>query len=109
MKVIKINAIWCSACLVMNNNWNKVLKDKDIETISLDYDVDDIDEYNVGDVLPVFIFYKDDKDIISPAEELQIQEHFDDAGQLFLIAQNILDTEHPNSLSGSPKSSPCSI
>ena len=63
MKVIKINAIWCSACLVMNNNWNKVLKEKDIETINLDYDVDDIEEYNVGDVLPVFIFLKDDKEV----------------------------------------------
>ena len=63
MKVIKINAIWCSACLVMNINWNKVLKEKDIETISLDYDVDDIEKYNVGDVLPVFIFLKDDKEV----------------------------------------------
>ena len=65
MKVIKINAIWCSACLVMNNNWNKVLKEKNIETISLDYDVDEeeVEKYNVGEVLPVFIFYKDDKEI----------------------------------------------
>ena len=65
MKVIKINAIWCPACLVMNNTWNKVLKKKDIETISLDYDVDEeeVKKYNVGDVLPVFIFMKDDKEI----------------------------------------------
>ena len=70
MKVVKINAIWCSACLVMNNNWNKVLKEKDIETISLDYDVDDIDEYNVGEVLPVFIFYKDDQEVYKLVEEL---------------------------------------
>ena len=65
MKVIKINAIWCSACLVMNNNWNRVLKEKNIETISLDYDVDEeeVEKYNVGEVLPVFIFYKDDKEI----------------------------------------------
>ena len=65
MKVIKINAIWCSACLVMNNNWNRVLKEKNIETISLDYDVDEeeVEKYNVGEVLPVFIFYKDDKEV----------------------------------------------
>ena len=31
------------------------------------------DGYNISE------FYKDDKDIISPAEELQIQEHFDDS------------------------------
>lgn len=74
MKVIKINAIWCSACLVMNNNWNKVLKDKKIETISLDYDVDDVEEYNVGDVLPVFIFYKDNKEVYRFSGEKSYKE-----------------------------------
>lgn len=65
MKVIKINAVWCSACLVMNNNWNKILKNYDIETISYDYDMDEeeIEKYNVGDILPVFIFYNNDKEI----------------------------------------------
>ena len=76
MKVIKINAIWCSACLVMNNNWNKVLKEKDIETITLDYDVDEekVEKYNVGDILPVFIFYKDDKEIYRFSGEKSYKE-----------------------------------
>ena len=76
MKVIKINAIWCSACLVMNNNWNKVLKEKDIETISLDYDVDEeeVEKYDVGEILPVFIFYKDDKEIFRFSGEKSYKE-----------------------------------
>ncbi len=76
MKVIKINAIWCSACLVMNNNWNKVLKEKDIETISLDYDVDEeeVEKYDVGEILPVFIFYKDDKEIYRFSGEKSYKE-----------------------------------
>ena len=41
MKVIKITALWCSGCLIMNNVWNEVLKKKNIETISLDYDMDE--------------------------------------------------------------------
>ena len=79
MKVIKINAIWCSACLVMNNNWNKVLKNKDIETVSYDYDVDEeiIRKYNVGDVLPVFIFYKDDKEVYRFSGEKSYKELID--------------------------------
>ena len=63
MKVVKITALWCSSCLVMNKVWNDLLKEVDVETISLDYDIDDISGYNVGEVLPVFIFYKDDKEI----------------------------------------------
>ena len=39
---------------------------RDIETINLDYDMDEdeVKKYNVGDVLPVFIFYKDDEEVI---------------------------------------------
>jgi thiol-disulfide isomerase/thioredoxin len=65
MKVIKITALWCSGCLIMNKVWNKVLETKDIETISLDYDMDEeeVSKYNPGNVLPVFIFMKDDKEV----------------------------------------------
>lgn len=66
MKVVKINAVWCSGCLVMNKIWKNILKFKDIETINLDYDMDEdeVKKYNVGDVLPVFMFYKDDEEVI---------------------------------------------
>lgn len=65
MKVVKINAIWCSGCLVMNNVWNKILEKYNIETIELDYDMDEEEvlKYNPGDVLPVFIFFKDEKEV----------------------------------------------
>lgn len=65
MKVVKINAIWCSGCLIMNKIWKNILKSKKIETINLDYDMDEdeVKKYNVGEVLPVFIFYKDDKEV----------------------------------------------
>ncbi len=66
MKVVKINAVWCSGCLIMNKVWKNILKEKDIETINLDFDMDEdeVSKYNVGDVLPVFIFYKDDKEVV---------------------------------------------
>ena len=35
----------------------------DIEIEEFDYDFDDVDNYDVGKILPVFIFYKDDKEI----------------------------------------------
>lgn len=55
MKFIKIDAIWCSSCLIMKSRLNSIIKDKDIDIVSLDYDTDDIEKYNVGDILPVYI------------------------------------------------------
>ena len=76
MKVVKITAVWCGACLIMNKVWNKILEEKDIETISLDLDFDEeeANKYNPGDILPVFIFYKDDKEIKRICGEHKIEE-----------------------------------
>lgn len=65
MKVIKITALWCSGCLIMNKTWNEVLKLRDIETESLDYDMDEeeVAKYNPGKILPVFIFIKDNHEV----------------------------------------------
>ena len=89
MKVVKINAIWCSGCLIMNKRWKNILKTKDIETINLDYDMDEdeVKKYNVGDVLPVFIFYKNDKEVrrttgeVSEEELLNIIEEVGDVSE----------------------------
>ncbi len=58
MKIIKINAIWCSACLVMNKVFKEIEKEKNIEVINIDYDMehDEAIKYNPGNVLPVMIF-----------------------------------------------------
>lgn len=63
MKIIRITAIWCSSCIIMKSRFNDIIKDKDIEVIDLDYDMDDIDKYNIGDMLPVFIKIKDNKEL----------------------------------------------
>ena len=41
MRVVKINAIWCSGCLVMNKIWKNINKDNNIDTLDLDYDMDE--------------------------------------------------------------------
>ncbi len=65
MKVIKITAVWCSACLIMNKRWKEIEKEYDFETVSydLDFDEDEVKEYEVGVKLPVFIFLDGDKEI----------------------------------------------
>ena len=76
MKVVKINAVWCSGCLIMNKRWNNILKSKTIETINLDYDMDEdeVKKYNVGDILPVFIFYKEDNEVVRVIGEKSEEE-----------------------------------
>lgn len=65
MKLIKIGAIWCSGCLVMNKVWNKLIKEYNFsyETYDIDMDEDEVEKYNVGETLPVFIVMENDKEI----------------------------------------------
>ena len=61
MKVVKITAIWCTSCIIMNKVWNQLQEKYNFETISydLDMDEDEVEKYNVGDKLPVFVFQDD--------------------------------------------------
>lgn len=65
MKLIKIGAIWCSGCLVMNKVWNKLINEYNFsyETYDIDMDEDEVEKYNVGEKLPVFIVMENDKEI----------------------------------------------
>ena len=65
MKLIKIGAIWCSGCLVMNKVGNKLIKEYNFsyETFDIDMDEDEVEKYNVGEKLPVFIVMENDKEI----------------------------------------------
>ena len=66
MRIVKISAIWCGGCLVMNKVWENIKKNyPGIEFITLDYDMDEdeVKKYNVGEILPVLIFYKDDIEV----------------------------------------------
>jgi len=63
MKIIKVGALWCPACIITNNSLNK-LKDKyNFKLEELDYDFDDIEKYNIGETLPVLMFIKNDEEV----------------------------------------------
>lgn len=61
MKVIKISAVWCGSCIAMKNRWKKIEEEYKIDTINLDYDMDEeeVKKYNIGTILPVSIFLDD--------------------------------------------------
>ena len=63
--IIRISAMWCSSCIIMKSRFNDVIKDYDIEVIDYDYDFDSdkICDYNVGEILPVYIKIKDGREI----------------------------------------------
>lgn len=65
MKIVKINSLGCPSCIIMNKVFNKIKEEYDIETEEYDYDFDEeeIVKFNVGKILPVFIFFKDGKEI----------------------------------------------
>ena len=65
MKVIKIGAIWCGGCLVMNKVWKKLKDNYQFDYQELDYDMDEdeVKKYSPGDVLPIFIFMNEDEEI----------------------------------------------
>ena len=63
MKIIKVGALWCPACIITNNSLNK-LKDKyNFELEELDYDFDDVEKYKIGETLPVLIFIKNEEEV----------------------------------------------
>lgn len=67
MKVLKFGAVWCPGCLIMKPRWAEIEKENPwLETEYFEYDdnLDKVKEYEVGNVLPVFIFLdKDGKEL----------------------------------------------
>ncbi|HHW69040.1 MAG TPA: hypothetical protein GX747_01695 [Tenericutes bacterium] len=88
MKIIRINAMWCSGCIVMKSRWRKIEKMYDGITY-IDYDLDmdehEVTKYNVKDVVPVYIFLDNDDNIlkridgeVSKTEIINSIEEFND-------------------------------
>ena len=77
--------MWCSGCLSMKKIWKDIEKeypDLDITTYDYDIDEEEVKKYNVGKILPVVIFIKNNvqkrligekkkKEIIEVIKELQ--------------------------------------
>lgn len=59
MKILKIGASWCSGCIVMRPIWKEIereLPDLVTEYFDIDDDEEELEKYNIGDILPVYIF-----------------------------------------------------
>lgn len=47
MKIIKISALWCPACLITNKAIDKIKEEQNIEVENLDYDFDEDEVKNI--------------------------------------------------------------
>lgn len=76
MKIIKISALWCPACLITNKAIDKIKEEQNIEVENLDYDFDEdkVKKYNVGTTLPVLIFMDQDKELFRLIGEKNYEE-----------------------------------
>lgn len=66
MKIIKIGAMWCPACIITNKYWNSIKDDNnDIEFVDYDIDMDEeeVEKYGNLDILPVIILENNNKEI----------------------------------------------
>ena len=63
MKIIKVSAMWCPSCLIMNDLLDEVLESYThikYEKLDFDLDADIVEKFNVGNILPVLIKFDDD-------------------------------------------------
>ncbi|MFA7120157.1 MAG: thioredoxin family protein [Bacilli bacterium] len=65
MKILKFGALWCPGCLIMKPRWEEIEKENTwLKTEYYDYDKNKevVDKWNIGSILPVFIFVDKDND-----------------------------------------------
>lgn len=77
MKIIKIGALWCPACLIMHKIWpllENEFPDIEITSLDLDMDSDEVEKYDVGKTLPVLILTENDKEIDRIIGEKKFEE-----------------------------------
>ena len=77
MKIVKVSAMWCPACLIMRRRMQEIEKKfPNFEHIEYDFDLDEemIAKYNVGEVLPVFILLDGDKEVTRLVGEKTVAE-----------------------------------
>ncbi len=63
MKLLSFGALWCSSCLVMKPRLKEIEKElSEIEIIYYDYDenYEEVERWNVKEVLPTFILVDND-------------------------------------------------
>lgn len=75
-EIIVISAVWCPSCLILKKTLKKIKEEYHLNFKIYDYDLDEdiVNEYNVGDKLPVMIY--EDKRLVGEKTYDEIIEFF---------------------------------
>lgn len=63
MKIVRVSSLGCPSCIIMNKRFKEIENKYSFEYEEYDFDFDDIKEFNVGKILPVYIFYNNGEEI----------------------------------------------
>ncbi len=77
MQIIRIEAPWCSSCLIMKSRVQKLIQDRNVEWISVDYDnaKEILNKYKVeDDILPIYIREENHTSLIGEHNKKEILE-----------------------------------
>ena len=77
LKIVRISAMWCPACIIMNKFWSNVEKEfSNIEFVTYDLDMDEdvVKEYTPGDILPVLVAFEDGKELKRTVGEKNLED-----------------------------------
>lgn len=75
MRLIEISAVWCPGCLVMRPIYQDVSKMFNIPLIEYDLDInEEAKSFNVGNIIPVLIIEKDNKEIERIIGEISMKD-----------------------------------
>ncbi len=80
MNLVRISAMWCPSCIKMNKYFKEIEEkyaDLNITTYDLDMDQEDVKKYNVGNILPVIILFRGEKEIARLVGEKTIDQLVD--------------------------------
>lgn len=82
MKIVKVGSLACTSCIIMDNIFKDVKEKYNFLYEEYDYDLDNdkIKEFDIGKKLPVYIVFKDNKElgrIIGEKKEKEFEEELE--------------------------------
>lgn len=63
MKLVRISSTWCTSCILTKKDWDEIKENYEYEELDYDMDEEKVKKYNVGNILPVIIVLKDNKEV----------------------------------------------
>ncbi len=81
MKVIRIEEVWCSSCLIMKSRIQELLRDKKIEWVSMNYDesLKVRQKYHIEeDILPIYVREDTSSILVGEKSKKEILKFFEE-------------------------------